>query len=242
MMRRLGTALAAALVATFMGAPGAAAFELTRAQALLFSSNHLQDLAGDTTLRYRFEKAGSLEAGFTDSVEMTVTAVADDGRKDLRFRFLTGDHEIAFEPVQKFNGNPLIMLFLERDAREMKRLTGGSELYFRNRLRNAFAASAAEVTPTTVTWQGRSVPATEVVVRPYVAVELIERFPQFEHKEYHFILADAVPGALYAASAVTPGADGPLTADSMVLDTTRAAAVAAPAPVQAAHNQPETGR
>ncbi|WP_051340834.1 hypothetical protein [Azospirillum halopraeferens] len=242
MMRRLGTGLATALLAVVMTASGAAAFELTKAQALLFDTNHLRDVAGDTTLRYRFEKAGALEAGFTDSVEMTVTAVDPDGRKDLEFRFLTGERAVPFDAMHKFRGNPLIMLFLERDAREMKRLTGGSELYFRNRLRNAFAAAAAEVKPATVTWQDRSVPATEVVVRPFVAVELIERFPRFEHKEYHFILADAVPGGLYAVHAFTPGADGPLTDESMVLTDTRTAAAVGTAPVQAAHSQPEPRR
>ncbi|MGQ9366483.1 hypothetical protein [Azospirillum sp. ST 5-10] len=228
----LRTGLAAALAAVLLAAPVAvpvAAFELTRAQALLFDTNHLRDLNDGTTLRYRFDKAGTMEPGFTDTVEMTVTAVAADGRKDLSFHFLTGDRAIAFEPMAKFNGNPLIMLFLERDAREMKRLTGGSELYFRNRLRNAFAASTAEVTATTVSWKGREVPATEVVVHPYVAVELIERFPAFEHKEYRFVLSEAVPGSLYAVRTVTPGPDGPVLDETMTLT----------APVQEAHSHTE---
>lgn len=140
-----GTAAAAA--------PGAP-FELNTVQTLLFDSDQLKNLPTRTTVRYRFLKSGALEPGFDDTVEMTVTGVEPDGRRDLSVRFLSPPRGIDVAPFRQFQGNPLMMLFLERDVREMKRLTGGSDLYFRNRIRDAFARPDVEATPTTVARQG----------------------------------------------------------------------------------------
>lgn len=204
-MRVVMVAFLAGVVAT--GAQ-AANFDLTPAQTLLFDTDQLKDVPAAATVRYRFHKEGKLEAGFDDSVEMTVSGVAADGRRDVDVRFLSPPRDIAFGPFHQFRGNPLVMLFLERDVREMKRLTGGSDLYFRNRIRHALARPDTRAVPVTVEWRGRPVPATEVVIQPYVADDLIDRYRQFEHKEYRIIVSDAVPGMLYAARAVTPAADG----------------------------------
>ncbi|PWC35382.1 hypothetical protein [Azospirillum sp. TSO22-1] len=218
---RVRRGLAVAVVAG-MAATGAlaAANELTPAQTLLFDTDQLKNLPQASIVRYRFHKDGALEPGFDDAAELTVGALGPDGRRDLDVRFLTPPRGLDFEPFKQFRGNPLVMLFLERDVREMKRLTGGSDLYFRNRIRHALARPDTEVRPVTVDWQGNKVPATEVVIHPYVADELIERYRKFEHKEYRIIVSEAVPGMLYAARAMTPAADGgpPLTDDRMILE------------------------
>lgn len=227
MFGRIGTrvrrGVAVAVFAAAALAAGAAAgeeYELTAAQKLLFDSDQLKDLPASATVRYRFHKSGALEPGFDDAVEMTVNGLEPDGRRDLSFHFLTAPRAIDFEPMRQFRGNPLVMLFLERDVREMKRLTGGSDLYFRNRIRHALARPDTQVAPTTIEWRGRTVPATEVIIHPFVADALIDRYRQFEQKEYRITLSDAVPGMLYAARAVTPGPEGgpPLMDERMILE------------------------
>lgn len=213
-------ALAAAAVAVGLAGSPAVAFELTEAQKLLFDTDHLRSAPDGATLDYRFRRTGTLEPGFEDRVELTVTRADGEGRHDASVRFLTGSNAVSFEPLNGFRGNPLIMLFLERDVREMKRLTGGSDLYFRNRIRYAFAADSTTVTPAQVPWDGRQVDATEVTIHPYVKDALIDRFQAFERKEYRFVLSDAVPGGLYSITAATPAAVAgaePVQVDSMAL-------------------------
>lgn len=244
MIGRLRALLPAALLFG-LAAGSAAAFELTPAQTLLFDTGHMAGAPADTTLTYTFTKSGTREPGFTDRIEMTVTAGGDDAHRDASFQFLTGDNAIGFEPMKGFRGNPLIMLFLERDVREMKRLTGGSDLYFRNRIRYAFAADTTALSATTVTWEGRTVPATEVVIHPYVKDELIDRYRAFEQKEYRFVLSDAVPGAVYSITAETPGDGGAEAAlrETMTLRGFAHAQVADPAATAStAHLEKEPSR
>lgn len=215
----MAVAVVAGMTAT--GALGAEpGYELTKAQTLLFDSDQLKGLPAEATLRYRFHKEGALEPGFDDAVEMKVGNAGPDGRRDVDVHFLSPPNAMELEPFQQFRGNPLVMVFLERDVREMKRLTGGSDLYFRNRIRHALARPDTEVKPVTVEWRGNRVPGTEVVIHPFVADELIDRYRKFEHKEYRITLSEAVPGMLYAARAVTPGTDGgpPLLEERMTVE------------------------
>lgn len=190
--------------------------DLSPANQAIFTTNHLKLITEPTTLTYDFEKKGTMEEGFSDTIEADVDNIQASGKKDMTFRFLTGDHYMDFPPYPGVTGNPISVLFLERDVQDMQRLTGGNALYFRNRILTALAGTA-EVKPVTFTHDGREYKGTEIRVQPYAQIELVDRFPKFEYKTYVFVLSDEIPGGYYKVSAMTPGPseDAPLTYEAM---------------------------
>jgi hypothetical protein len=180
---------------------------LSAAQIALFESDHLRAIKSPATLDYKFQHTGS--EPYEDSVALEVREVHDDGSKDVLVEFLTGEHQMAFSPVTRFHGNPLIMYFLEWDVRRMHETTGGSNLYFRDRIREAFA-DQAEIDHTSITLDSGAERATAITLRPYRDDPGIERYAAFRDKTYRFVLSDAVPGTVYEIEASVPGgAEGP---------------------------------
>jgi hypothetical protein len=185
---------------------------LSAAQIALFASDHLAEIRSPATLDYTFRHDGS--EPYEDSVAIVLGKVHDDGSKDVSVEFLTGEHRMEFSPVSRFHGNPLIMYFLEWDVRRMHETTGGSNLYFRNRIREAFV-DQAEIDHTSITLDGRSQPAIAITLRPYRQDPGIERYAAFRDKSYRFVLSDAVPGKVYEIEASLPadGVDTPAPVD-----------------------------
>jgi len=193
--------LAVAALAVCAAAPDGAADDrpLSPAQIALFESNHLKEISHPIVLDYRFRHRGGPEGDYEDKVSADIRTVRPDGRKDVWIDFLSGDHHVNFPPAIGFNGNPLLMFFLEHDVMEMRTVTGGEAQYFRNRIRDAFVDSAA-MHPVDVTIDGAPHHATEIEVTPFSHDPDLARFPAFAGKTYHFILSDAVPGSIYQIS------------------------------------------
>jgi hypothetical protein len=197
-----------------------AATEFSAAEQALFVTNHLNALKPPTTLHYRFRKTGSLEAGFDDKVAIALTAQPDGKCCAAAVEFLNGANKLALPAIEAAQGNPVILYFLERDIREMQRLTKGQPNYFRKRIRMA-VADAATVTEVTLPHEGRNVAAKQITITPYTDDPLRERFENLVGKRYVFTLSDAVPGGVIsirtqvdAAAAGTP----PLLAEEMALE------------------------
>jgi hypothetical protein len=203
MGRKLGkrAGLAAMTLVACMAAAEAAEDDrpLSPAQIALFESNHLKEISHPIVLDYTFRHRGGPEGDYLDKVSADIRAVHPDGRKDVWIEFLSGDRRVNFPPAIGFNGNPLLMFFLEHDAMEMRDVTGGSALYFRNRIRAAFA-DRARMHPVDVTVDGAPHQATEIEVAPFRDDPNLARFPAFAGKTYRFILSDAVPGEIYEIS------------------------------------------
>ncbi|HEU0156140.1 MAG TPA: hypothetical protein VFQ82_08720 [Stellaceae bacterium] len=180
---------------------GAEGPPLSPAQTALFATDHLAAIHESETLDYRFRHDGAKP--WDDTVSLAIRAVHKDGSKDVAVAFLSGSRRVELPSVARFHGNPLIMYFLEWDVRQMQQATGGSALYFRTRLRNAFA-DAAETGTATITLDGRPQPATVVVLEPYKRDPEIARYPSFREKTYRFVLAKAVPGMIYEISTALP--------------------------------------
>jgi hypothetical protein len=176
---------------------------LSPAQIALFESNHLQDIAKPVVLEYAFRHVGGVAGDFDDKVTADIRSVHPDGRKDIWIDFLTGPHHMNFPPALGFNGNPVLMFFLEHDVTEMGEATGGAAQYFRNRIRRAFV-DQAEIHPVDITVDGKPEKATEIALAPFRGDPHLEQFPAFREKTYHFILADSVPGRLYEISTTLP--------------------------------------
>jgi hypothetical protein len=220
-MRAIHRLLTVAVMAVAIGlaavaGPAAAVEGYNSAQNALFDTNHLEGVTVPSTLIYDFHRSGSLDKGFDDTIEVTVDEVLDSEHRNMSFRFLSGRNRMLFPPLYKFKGNPLIMHFLERDAQQMERLTGGNALYFRNRIRYAFAGDP-ELRAVTFSHDGKEISGTEITIRPFLKDELRYRYPKFAAKRYIFTLSDEVPGGVHNIRAVTPSKKGsePLTDESV---------------------------
>jgi hypothetical protein len=202
--------LAIALVLTAI-ASSSRADNYSAAQDALFSTPHLANIEKPTTLHYAYKHQGTLEQAYDDVVDVTITAVSADGRKNISFNYLSDKHHQDFPPVEGFRGNPIIMMFLEYDVMRLSQQTGGSTLYFRNRVRDSFV-DRATAEATTVSFGGKDIAATRITMQPFLQDPLRARFEKFAEKTYEFLLAPEVPGGVYSMRVLTPGAtaDRPL--------------------------------
>ena len=218
-MKRLLNFVLACAAATLSPA-AVAAPEFSTAEQALFVTNHLSALKPSTTLHYRLRKSGSLEPGFDDKASIALSAQPDGKCCAATAEFLSGPRRLALPDIEAAQGNPVILFFLERDIREMERLTKGKANYFRKRIRIA-VAEAATIRDVTLPFDGRNIAAKEISITPYADDPLRARFEQLINKRYVFTLSDAVPGAVLsirtqvdAAAAGTP----PLLAEEMALE------------------------
>jgi hypothetical protein len=201
-----GAFLAAGATTAGLAASGASAQDrISAAETLLFQTDHLKNVAPPATLSYAFRKTGSAETGFDDTVELRVRAV--DGAKSVSVAFFTGERTIPYPEVTRAEGNPVLLSFLERDIREMQRLTGGKSGYFRRSIRLALARSA-KVARTRLSFAGRELAATEITINPYVEDPLKERIGKYASKTYVFTLSDGVPGGVYGVRTFVPSPGG----------------------------------
>jgi hypothetical protein len=196
-MARAG-ALALVLLPALLSAPAArAAGDFSSAERALFITNQLAALKPPATLGYSYRKSGSLEPGFDDKVSVALRPQADGSCCAAAVKFLSGDRQVSLPEVEAAQGNPVILAFLERDIREMQRLTKGQANYFRKRIRMAVYQGAV-LRPVTLSYKGRSVAGQEIEISPYVDDPLRARFEKLANKQYLFTLSNEVPGGVYA--------------------------------------------
>ena len=181
--------------------PDPAEPKLSAAQQTLFETPHLANVTKPETLDYRFTQSGP--GGFTDDVSVTVADIHADGSKDLRFDFLTGDRRVAYPGIAHFSGNPLLMLYLEYDVRQMREQTGMAAAYFRQKLRQSFL-DRATVSQGEVTVNGKTVPTSVVVVQPYEGDEHFGAIKAIAGKTYRFVMSPSVPGGIVEIAATSP--------------------------------------
>lgn len=194
----IGLAIAHSVAAADGDAP------LSAAQIALFESNHLESIHSPVIVQYSFE--GTAGTGrFADTVAIGVEP-RPDGSKDIRADFLSGDRHMPFAPVIGFNGNPVLMFFLEHDVAEMQKATGGSRTYFRNRIRRAFV-DRADSRAVAIAFNGKEERGIEITLVPFHDDPMIARFGEVRDKSYRFVLVDAVPGTIYQIATSVPAGD-----------------------------------
>jgi len=223
-LHRLALALAAAAIVL----PGAAARaeepakDFSPAERALFMTDQFAKLRPPMTLRYRFHRSGSLEPAFDDKVSIALKAQGGGKCCDATGEFLSGERKLELPPIEGAAGNPVTLFFLERDVREMQRLTTGKSPYFRKRIRMAIYQGAQQ-RAVTLRYRGKTVAGQEFAITPYVDDPNRPRFEQFANKRYVFMLSDAVPGGVYGIRALVAdaakGADAPpLIAEELLID------------------------
>ena len=139
--------------------------DISEAERLLFMSDHLGKLKPPQVLRYRYVKSGSLEGSGQGSLE--VRAVKRGGTTAYAASLLIDGQTVDLPGIENAKGNPALLMFLERDLKEMKRITGGSTTYYRKRIRLALAEKAT-IRPATVQYEGKAVTASEIHIAPFV--------------------------------------------------------------------------
>ena len=203
--RIAAAALTLSLLCALVGAK-ADPTPISKAETLLFMTPQLKELRPPARLHYAFRKQGTLEKGFSDTVDIDITGEADGAKKGV-VRFFSGERQIKYPEVDHPDGNPVLLFYLERDIREMSRLTGGRPDYFKKRIRTALAESA-QIKDVDIHVGGRTMHAQQITILPYGSDPLRERFERLATKQYVFTICDTVPGVVYEVRGVVPAASG----------------------------------
>jgi hypothetical protein len=167
--------------------------QFSPAEQLLFMDDHLGGVKRSATLEYTFSKRGSLEAPIDDTARLVVGPPKPGGDRPVKVEYLSAARKLELPDIDAARGNPMILYFLEREIREMHRITGGSAAYYRKRIRMALA-DGGQVDTATVTVGSRRVAATTIRISPYRDDPARSRYEKFAEKSYIFTLSDEVPG------------------------------------------------
>ncbi|WGF89508.1 hypothetical protein [Marinivivus vitaminiproducens] len=200
----LSAALAIGMIATTPGHADQAVMDA------LFERDHMRTVETPTTVVYDFVSGGEAVKGETrrDEIVMDVTAIREDGARDVHMTLFPGAGDKKQEIPGAPNGvhsNPVLWLLLKRDTEALQFFTGGAASYFQAQIRAAFEGeSRAE--PVTIELDGRQVEAARIRFQPFVHDEAHAKdLRNFKDKTYEIVLSDAVPGGLYRWHATTPG-------------------------------------
>lgn len=181
--------------------------QYTDAQLLLFSTPHLENIVSTSQLHYDVSQTGSLTQTLTDQIVLSITAINENGGKDVQPQFLSSKKEQKFGAVKGFRGNPLLLYFLEwdidklHDNRNMN-LNKIHRQYFQSIIRNAFRHGTVEAG--TVSHNGKPLAVRTIRMQPMVSLKDNPKYQHMWNKQYEFVLAD-VPGGIYRISTEIPG-------------------------------------
>lgn len=179
------------------------------AERLVFLTPHLATLKPPLALQYQFVHKES-GADFSDKVDVRLSAGDKLPCCNVEGSFLSGERAFRVPAIPDASANPVLLYFLEHEIRQLQRATKGQAAHFQKRIRLALV-DGATMTPTTVSWNGKDVPATAVRITPYVDDPYRARFEKQAQKAYTFVLSDAVPGQVFQIRAELPGVEETLT-------------------------------
>lgn len=169
--------------------------EMSTANIALFIDEHLGSIKEPSRIYYKFEKKSTREDNFIGNVVLNIVKIDDDDTKHITFRYLKGRNKVRFPPQIGARGNPVFMLFFERDCRDMQRLTGGNALFFRSRIRHTIAAT--EVADVEIDHNGTKIQAKRISFQPFTQTKLKNRVSRYKTKKFDVIMSDKIPGYIY---------------------------------------------
>lgn len=207
----LGPVAFAGMTATHAGAPGAATpddgqRQLSKAETLLWQTDHLANVRRPSRLRYRYTKTGTAEEQHTDVIDLEVLRVHPDGQKGVQVHYFTGKQEKPVPEQDPVTGNPVLAVYLQAAVYAMNRRTEEGWRYFHRAIKTALAATNT-VEPVSLDFHGRKVPASRVTITPYLGDAKRLPLKAYAQTTYAFTFADAVPGQLYEIRSVVPKPD-----------------------------------
>ena len=196
-MRLSTLPLVLALALGQIGTGARAADDLSAAEQAIFMDKHLSGLKAPVTLQYSYRRSGTDETAFEDRVALRLRAGPGGACCAAEADFLSGEQRLELPAIELAEANPVVLYFLEREVREMQRLTQGQQNYFRKRIRMAVYQDA-QLNDREVYYRGRPVAAREIVIRPYSQDPLRARYESLADKHFVFTLSAAVPGGVVA--------------------------------------------
>ena len=188
--------------------------EMSSANIALFIDEHLKSIKEPSRIFYKFEKESTREDNFIGNVVLNIVKVDDDNTKHITFRYLKGRNKVRFPPQIGAKGNPVFMLFFERDSRDMQRLTGGNALFFRSRIRHTIAAT--EIKDVSIKYNNEIIEAKEISFQPFTKTELKNRVSRYKTKKFIIVMSNKIPGYIYKIQTFIKDLEDP---DDMVKET-----------------------
>ena len=188
--------------------------EMSSANIALFIDEHLKSIKEPSRIYYKFKKESTREDNFVGNVVLNIVKIDDDNTKHITFRYLKGRNKVRFPPQVGAKGNPVFMLFFERDSRDMQRLTGGNALFFRSRIRHTIAAT--EIKDVEINFQGKVILAKEISFQPFTQTELKNRVSRYKTKKFVIVMSQAIPGYIFKIETFIKDLENP---DDMVKET-----------------------
>lgn len=91
----------------------------SRANTLLFYTDHLAKVSVPDTIHYTFVNRGTATEGFSDAIEVRVTEASVEGQKIVTLNYFTGERQQYVPPITNSKGNPILKVFLQRDVHQM---------------------------------------------------------------------------------------------------------------------------
>ncbi len=179
---------------------------LSDAEILLWETDQLSNIDKTGTIRYEFERTGSMEGGFTDFVELNINEIKEDGMKSAAVIFFSEERNQDVAPNENTNGNPVLGVYLQGDVYEMNRLTEGSWRYFHKRIKLALADDA-KIEPVIIKIDGKELNAKKVTITPYENDPKRKIFEQYADKIYEITVSEDIPGMLYEIRTIIPGSE-----------------------------------
>lgn len=199
----------------------------SKAETLLWLTDQLKNITRPVEFTYQFNRTGTFEPEFTDTVRFKVEAVKSDGMKSASVVFFSGDRNLDVPSVESTTVNPILKIYLQGDVYDMNRLTDsdrtskGRWRYFQRRIKLALAESAV-VEEAVIPFDGKEYEAYKVSFSPYVDDPKRRLFEHLANKKYSVIVSEKLPGYLYRIETVVPGAspsDPPLIREVLQLAT-----------------------
>ncbi len=172
----------------------------------LFVTGVFDNMPAQTALIYSHSRQGDDTEGKLFPIkegEISLTMQdGSDGAREAVVRMTADGRSRELTPFPASAGNPLLMTFLESSLRTMARVTGGSPFYIRNRMKEVLR-EGGEMTAVTAEHDGASVPADELVFRPFANDPNRDRMGAFADLELRFVLSRETPGGFLLLSAST---------------------------------------
>jgi len=212
-----------ALAAALAYAAGAARADdttaISRAETMLFLTPHLEQVKPPKRLHYEFRKSGSLEKGFTETLDVDIST-GSDGKRKIAMRSFSSTGQRQSPEFESTETNPALLFYLNREISEMQRLTRGSPFHFAKQIRIALAESA-KIKDVDIHFDGQTLRAQQITISPYQSDPYHDRYPdqRLTAKQYTFTVCDAVPGELYEVRGLVPAPSGS-PGDEPVIDET----------------------
>jgi len=191
------TARAAILLCLVMLAGTAGAFQdLTPAQGLVYDTAHLANTSAGQQIIYVYR--GWIADGevVEDRASLSITRSHPGDKRDVTLDFLSAERHLPLPDFTAFRGNPVIIAMLEHIAQSFGRETGGGVLYFRNRIRDALAGSAARIEKIEVAYGTGTINATKLSFMPFAGDPYLAEKPEYTGSVFSITLSEDVPGGV----------------------------------------------